>query len=183
MKSSIRKAQLRQRRELDTATVAADSAAILAHLLQLDAIITATRVHLYYPINNEVDTTALITHLWARKVEVQMPRTDFENHRIVHYCITSFNQLEETSFSMHEPKVGSPLATAEPDVVIVPGVCFDLQGNRMGYGGGFYDRFLQQTAAIKIAPAYSFQVLNTIPTETHDITMDIIITPQGMVHP
>jgi 5-formyltetrahydrofolate cyclo-ligase len=65
----------------------------------------------------------------------------------------------------------------------VPGVCFDLQGNRMGYGGGFYDRFLQQTAAIKIAPAYSFQVLNTIPTETHDITMDIIITPQGMVHP
>lgn len=183
MKRSIRKTQLRQRRQLDKAIVAIDSAAILAHLLELDAIRSASCVHLYYPINNEVDTTGLITYLWSNNVEVQMPRTDFEHHRIINYRITRFDQLEETTFNMLEPKVNSPKATLEPDVVIVPGVCFDLQGNRMGYGGGFYDRFLQQTAAIKIAPAYQFQVLQRIPTEAHDITMDTVITPQGVVFP
>lgn len=183
MKRSIRKIQLRQRKHLSKMIVAADSAAIFRHVIHHDAVRSASCIHLYYPINNEVDTIEFIEYAWSRDIAVLMPRTDFENHCIVNYHVTSFAQLEETTFGMMEPRTDCEKAEAEPDVIIVPGVCFDLQGNRMGYGGGFYDRFLQQTSAYKIAPAYEFQVLSHIPTEAHDIKMDCIITVQGVVFP
>ena len=65
------------------------------------------------------------------------------------------------------------------DLVIVPGVAFDRQGGRLGYGKGYYDRFLDQSHAFRLALAFDFQLLETVPTEIHDVPMDGILTENG----
>ena len=65
------------------------------------------------------------------------------------------------------------------DLVIVPGVAFDRQGGRLGYGKGYYDRFLDQSLAFRLALAFDFQLLETVPTEMHDVPMDGILTENG----
>ncbi len=177
MKKQLRKTILQQRRGMDAESVLARSSAIFSAISALDAVIHASIIHIYYPINNEVDTRKFIQQLWQRNITVIMPRTDFTHHRIINFRVDSFDQLEPTTFSMMEPKLSCKEISREPDVVIVPGVAFDRAGNRMGYGGGFYDRFLANTAAIKIAPAYTFQLKDAIPAEAHDVTMDYVICP------
>ena len=67
------------------------------------------------------------------------------------------------------------------DLVIIPGVAFDRQGGRLGYGKGYYDRFLEQTTAFRLALAFNFQVLEKVPTEKHDVPMNGILTESGII--
>ena len=180
-KKKIRKNMLKQRKELSPSEVSANSLRITQRLLLLDVVKKSNCFHLYFPINNEVDTTELIKYLWKHNKTVIMPRTDFENKTLKNSIITSFDQLEETTFSMMEPKAYLDSFTGHIDIVLVPGVAFDRSTNRMGYGGGFYDRFLNTTSAIKIALSHHFQLMDSIPSEEHDVRMDYIITEEEII--
>ena len=180
-KKQIRRKLLKQRRELSKDSVSYNSLKVIEQLLALKVVQESKRFHLYYPINNEIDTTQLIEYLWSNNKEVILPRTDFENKSLKNSIITSYDQLEETTFNMLEPKEDMKAYTGDIEIVIVPGVAFDRSSNRMGYGGGFYDRFLESTSAIKIALSHHFQLLDTIPAETHDIKMDYIITEKDII--
>lgn len=97
--------------------------------------------------------------------------------------VPSLDALEEGAFGIQTVKL--PRSFVEPaqiDCVIVPGLAFDVKGGRLGMGGGFYDRFLPQAVnAVKIALAYDFQLVDSLPLETHDAIIDVILTTEGSV--
>ncbi len=83
----------------------------------------------------------------------------------------------EGVFGIKEPPQKNPqISPEELELIIVPGVAFDFQKNRVGYGGGYFDRFLIKTRAYKIAPAFDFQIFNNLPVGPNDVKMDLIIT-------
>ena len=96
-----------------------------------------------------------------------------------------FNPATEIAtgkFGVREPQAGCPeISLTEFDLVLVPGVAFDLSGNRLGRGRGFYDRILTETTGVKCGVAYDFQLLEKIPTEPHDATVNFIFTPSRCV--
>jgi 5-formyltetrahydrofolate cyclo-ligase len=177
MKKSLRQEIFRQRKALDTQTHQAHSRAVTRRLLDNGFLDGVNSVHLYYAINNEVNTLELIEELWRRDIRVVMPRTDLKNRKLDNYPITGFDQLEErTAFKLLEPKQSLTLHEGDCDLILVPGLVFDHKLNRIGYGGGFYDRFLARSNGCKVAIAYDFQVRESIPSEPHDIRMDQIVT-------
>lgn len=180
-KKELRKQILAKRKGLSESSVIGKSNIITTKLIELKSFKKANSVHLYYPINNEVDTRKIIEYLWEKKINVIMPRTDFNNHILVNYVVTNFDQLEKTKFNMLEPRESLEIFSGSPDLILVPGVAFDFDCNRMGYGGGFYDRFLSESTGCKIALSYDLQILEKLPTEDHDIKMDMIITENYLI--
>ena len=96
--------------------------------------------------------------------------------RSVFYKLTDFAQLEKGYFGIPEPARGE-IIQWEDAMMIMPGVAFDPQNHRVGYGGGFYDRFLEKHPMIKrVAVAFEFQILPSVPTEPTDISPEFIVT-------
>ena len=96
--------------------------------------------------------------------------------------VPSFDALEVGAFNIQtvKPELRKVIKPAQIDCVIVPGAAFDIHGNRLGLGGGYYDRFLPRAVnAVKIALAYDFQLVDSLPTEAHDAKIDYILTRSG----
>lgn len=181
-KQKLRSLMLHERRKLTTDFVREAGHAFLHYLDGAGIIADNSVFHLYYPINNEADTRPLITRLLALNKTVVMPRTNFDLGSMDTLVVYSFEDLEITRFGMHEPKLDCERFDNDPDVVIVPGAAFDREGNRIGYGKGFYDGYLAFNSARKIALAYDFQVLEHIPHDPHDIKMDMIVTDTNLIN-
>ncbi len=182
-KNELRRRLLNERRQLSDGSVKDLSLRIMERFCSTDFFNKSEIFHIYYPINNEVDTRPLIELLWRLGRQVVMPRTSFEQGTIVNYSVHSFDELVPTRFSMLEPDPSRcEVHDAVPDLVIVPGVAFSMKKERLGYGGGFYDRFLGEIQAWKIAFAYDMQVKSTLPVEKHDILMDAVITENSIIH-
>jgi 5-formyltetrahydrofolate cyclo-ligase len=180
VKQEIRRRVLAAREALPPDLVAVVSRRILAHIEAAGLLERGVVFHLYYPMRGEVDVRPLIERLWARGATVLLPRSDFASRRVVNYPVTSFADLEPTRFGLHEPKRGGTPWTGAVDVVFVPGVAFDRRKNRLGYGAGFYDRFLAEAGALKVAPAFELQLVPEIPADAHDIAMDLLATETGV---
>ncbi|KHF41833.1 5-formyltetrahydrofolate cyclo-ligase [Halalkalibacter okhensis] len=131
----------------------------------------------------EVDTYFLIETAWKQGKKVVVPRTNFKNREMAFYELTSFDQLEDGPYNLKEPNLRrcSAIDPKKIELVIVPGLAFDKNGSRLGFGGGFYDRFLPQTKAQRIALAFPCQIVPLVPTEPHDCLIDHIINPDGFL--
>jgi len=148
--------------------------------MSLPVLKTAKAVLLYYPHKNEVDTKPIIGKLLQEgKITVCLPKVVGQN--IVPVKVNSLSQLKEGYAGIKEPE-GQPCPVEEIDLVVVPAVAFDRKGQRLGYGKGFYDRFLKETDALKVGLAYDFQVVDSLPAEEHDEPVDLIITPTGIIN-
>ncbi|MCP3666734.1 MAG: 5-formyltetrahydrofolate cyclo-ligase [Gammaproteobacteria bacterium] len=178
MKQALRREIFRLRKSLSDDDRKRRSNLIMQNLVEGGFLDGKRNVHLYYPINNEVCTIELIETLWKTGVNVIMPRTVVPGNTIANHIVSSFDQLEIGAFDLQEPKTVTPEYTGHCDIILAPGLVFDYQLNRMGYGGGFYDRFLSNTSALKVAPAYDFQLKESIPVEDHDVRMDHIVTEE-----
>ncbi len=176
MKKALRSKLIKLRKAQTTDEVSEKSNLITHQILNSNLLAEVKSVHLYYAINKEVDTRELIETLWLKGINVILPRTILKTHDLVNYEITSFSQLEKTTFNMLEPKVNCPVFHGDPDIIFVPGVGFDKRLNRIGYGGGFYDKFLMRVNSNKVALAYELQILDSLPIEEHDVKMDMIVT-------
>ena len=96
--------------------------------------------------------------------------------------IDSLENLVTGKFGIRSVKDPIKIDPSQIDLIIVPGAGFDRLGNRLGLGGGFYDRFLQKTPrALKIALAFQFQIVDKIPVESHDQKIDAIVTSEGVI--
>ena len=160
------------------------SNAIMAQVEQLPAFQKATVVLLYWSMADEVQTHDFVNRWYQDKV-LLLPCVDGDNLRLRQYtgpeCMVAGEQ-----FGIGEPASRDRMGAAGSDewtdldsikLIIVPGVAFDHQGNRMGRGRGFYDRLLKSTPmAFKVGVAYNFQLLDTIPVEDHDVKMDYVIS-------
>ena len=131
----------------------------------------------------EVDTYGIIQKGWDQKKTMVVPRADFKTKKMTFYKLTSFSQLEEQRYGLMEPKqtLCQKISNHDIHLVVVPGVAFDINGNRLGYGGGFYDRFLATSHAKTIALAFDCQIINEVPMESHDKKLDQIISENGFL--
>ena len=159
-------------------------------LLALPMITSARRIMLFLAFGSEVDTWLFLDQAVSLGKEVVAPVCVPASKDLALYPISSRDEARPGHWGILEPKqVGEAVSPSTLDVVIVPGVAFDLQGNRVGYGGGYYDRFLSQVGkAWKIGVCFDLQLLAKVPWEAHDVSIDALVTEtktivwRGQVH-
>ena len=139
----------------------------------------ATNIFVYMSKKDEVNTSNIIAFLLENKKKVFIPF--IKNDELYFSEYESLDDLQDGSFGILESKQKIP-SNINPDVIIVPGVAFDRKGNRLGRGKGYYDRFLKNKSCLKIGLAFDFQVLDNIPVQKWDISMDIVITEKEVIN-
>ena len=127
----------------------------------------------YVSLKEEVDTMELIKDSLKKGKRVAIPKC--EGNDIVFYYINNLEDLEERSYGILEPKTNEVVNDFDNSICIVPGIAFDKTNNRIGYGKGFYDRFLEKYNGIKIGLTYRECICDKIDSESNDIKMDMII--------
>lgn len=129
---------------------------------------------IYVSLNDEVDTFKLIEHSLKIGKRVAVPKCEGDN--IVFYNINKLSDLEEGRFRILEPRTNEVIDNFSDSICIIPGVAFDKESNRIGYGRGFYDRFLERYNGTKIGLAYAECICDKIDSDSTDIKMNIVIT-------
>lgn len=185
-KNSLRKEKLAERKTLSSAAVRIKSFKIQKILFKLPEFKKAKTVMFYVSFGQEVATHAMIKEALNQKKKVVVPKIK-SNRTLAVYEIVNFNKdLIRGSFGILEPKHSKRRITpkTEIDLVVVPGVCFDLKkGTRLGFGAGYYDRFLQgskDTTAL-IGIAFEQQLARGVPCKVHDVSMHKIITERRIL--
>lgn len=150
--------------------------AICSKILNLRSVRQAFCVYCYISFHHEAGTGKLIESLLDMGKYVAVPKVT--GKKLVFYAIFGKCDLESGVMGIMEPKeeclrISDPFAP-----VIVPGIAFDREGRRIGYGGGYYDRFFEEEPDHKrLGIAYPFQLFDSVPAEPHDRGMDLVITP------
>lgn len=154
--------------------------AALRLLSRLTALPERTKVGIFLSMWDELDTTYLIEALMSEgRLTVLVPRVEGAEMQFYPYDPERMTIISE--YGIIEPN--NPVEDADvPEVMIVPGIAFDPQGGRVGRGKGFYDKYFSRyktETALKIAFVADFQIFRQVPMDTHDISMDEIITDKG----
>lgn len=161
-----------KKRLSDTDKVAASECVF--SLIENSGIMSGKKnVMMYYSLPDELPTHKIIEQ-WSVKSRIFLPRVNGSMLDIVEY---DASKMEKGAYGIQEPKSGNTYGKDEIDVIVVPAVAFDLAGNRVGRGKGFYDRILNDYKGVKVGVGYDFQLLEHIDSEPHDIKMDYIVTP------
>ncbi len=183
MKELLRMQNLQKRNSLNAGEIEQKSTVIQARLFSLSEFKRAKTILCYAGVKSEVQTKKMIMDAMALGKIIAVPKSDFEKKTMKAVQIGSLADLEETKFGLFEPKNGKEIPAEEFDLIIVPGIAFDLQGTRLGYGGGFFDKFLQKTkkTAVKIGLAFETNIEEKIPSASHDVKMDKIISETGII--
>lgn len=181
-KNSLRKAVLSFRNSLDKSSVLSMSDDIFRQFLSIEKIRHASRFMLYVDFRNEVATREIISDLLDLGKEVYLPVTLKNEKKLIPKRIFSLDDLVPGAYGILEPRIDAPtIDNSLLDVVIVPGSVFDKNGYRTGYGGGYYDRFLENTDAIRVGVCFDFQLVDDVFSEEHDKRMDFIITEKSIL--
>lgn len=174
-KDEIRKEIRTKRCELDEPCVKESATAIWNRLKKIKEFKNTSRIYVYHAFRNEVDTGNIIEYGFNNGIDVCLPK--IHDNTMDFYIITSYEQLSKGYMGIYEPNEKAIKLESHHGIVIVPGTAFDNECNRMGYGGGYYDRFLLKNPNLtKIGIAYNFQIFDKIPVESYDIPMDYVIT-------
>ena len=154
------------------------SSKIFSKLIKTKIISDAKSIGCYYSIGSEVKTHEIINRFLSQNKIVSLPKVvqDSMSFR----KIDDLTKLETGEYDIPEPKDNAPVEE-EHDVILIPCVGLDNDGNRIGYGVGFYDKYLEEKNVIKIALAYSKQIVKTIPASPNDVKMDWIITEKDVI--
>ena len=185
-KDSLRKELLKRRDSIPPEVRKSKDRSILERLLSLEEIKTARLILLFASFRSEVDTRDFAMRLFKEGKRVAYPKVDREKQVLLLYEVKGMEELTEGYMGIPEPSVLTDERTADindVDVVIIPGAGFDQEGNRIGYGGGYYDRLLSSLTreVPAIAPAYEEQIVGSVPSESHDIRINIIVTDRRMI--
>jgi len=177
-KRRVRRAVLAAREALGEAERLARTPAIHDRFLELPEVAQATTAMAYWSFGTEVPTPPLLERLHARGVRIALPRIRSAGE-LEAIAYEPGDAMRETSFGALEPSGGRVLDPLTLDMVVTPGVAFDGSGRRIGYGGGFYDRFLPRVrpAAPRIAIAFDLQLVSEdLPAGAFDLPIGILVT-------
>lgn len=181
-KQEARTQMKKMRQELSKAEREERNQRIFERLMQLECMKRAKWFFPFVSYGTEVDTLPMITYILENTdTKVAVPRVNGKDMDF--YEIQSLSQLQEGYCGILEP-VTQDLVKAEHGVMLLPGLAFDVQKNRVGYGGGFYDRYLescQHTDLHTVAIAYDFQVVATIGAERFDRKPDLLLTDKRVI--
>lgn len=160
---------------------------IWKRLAELPEFRRASQALFYISFKSEVDTTLMRALSRDLGVAVAAPRGIQDGKRMVFYGLDSDDELESGPYGILQPPQNSEkIADFEvPTVVIVPGLVFDLRGNRLGWGSGFYDRFLagDGRGLSSIGLAFECQIVDKIPLQAHDVPVDVVVTESRVIRP
>lgn len=177
-KKLIRKEVFKRRKEASLQDMDKWSLQIADKVFQTDFYKNAKTIYTYVAYNREVETKHIIAKAWADGKDVAVPRV--EGDVMNFYLIKSFDELKSGCMGILEPATNIP-ANDESALMIMPGVAFTKDGNRIGYGGGFYDKYLEAHPGLKkLAVAFEFQFMEEVPTEPTDICPEMIITEKAI---
>ena len=174
-KAALRGLLLEKRDGISHDLMEIDSGRIHGRLNRIRGFRDATRIGVYYPTGSEVPTQKIIQEAISRGLEVCLPKViggGLEFRRIA-----GFESLEHGSFDLMEPKDGCP-AVRGIGAMVIPAVGASEDRYRMGYGRGFYDRYLAENDTVKIALCFQRQIIRSIPREDHDVRMDYVVTEE-----
>ncbi|MDD5162754.1 MAG: 5-formyltetrahydrofolate cyclo-ligase [Candidatus ainarchaeum sp.] len=183
MKKLLRLQNLQKRNSLSQKEIIEKSFAIKERLFSLQEFKKSEKILFYVGIKSEARTSEMIGEALGLGKTVAVPLCDFEKKEMRAVQINSLDCLEEKKFGLLEPKTGKKIPVQEIDLIIVPGTAFDLKCERLGYGGGFFDRFLKKTkkSAKKIGLAFECNIEKKIPSTSRDVKMDKIITEKRII--
>ncbi|MBO7418113.1 MAG: 5-formyltetrahydrofolate cyclo-ligase [Bacteroidaceae bacterium] len=171
-KAELRK-YIRRLKVQNQATAAADSERIMRVLASDDYFVRAKTVLLYHSLPDEVSTHDFIEY-WCQKKQVLLPVVVGDNLELRHY--QGADELMVGAYGIAEPTGSLFTDYDQIEFVAVPGMAFDLHGNRLGRGKGYYDRLLPNlTNAYKVGICFPYQIVDEVPTEATDIPMDKVI--------
>jgi 5-formyltetrahydrofolate cyclo-ligase len=182
-KKEFRQMMHEQRKKLTPDEVRLLSEKIVKALTAFPLLSKSRFIMSYMPYGNEVDIMPLNRRLLDEGKALCVPRV-LNGSQMDAVQVTSLDKdFVKNGFGILEPrKEAEPADIRKIDLILVPGVAFDLLGNRLGHGKGFYDRFLEScNNAYTIGIAYDFQVFNNIPCELHDKKMDAVVTESGVL--
>lgn len=176
-KQRLRQKFRQWRESLPAGDVEAASEAICRHLASWPVMRTARIVMAYLAFRNEPS----LELLFAALPHIQWAAPRIEGRMLVVHPYDP-NRLTRHPFGMLEPAADLPVIDpAFLEIVLVPGVAFDRRGERLGFGGGFYDRFLPTTPALRVGVTYDFCLLDELPWTEADQCMDWVVTPTGLL--
>ena len=188
LKGKLRKNMLHQRKTMNLQCVNDFSAKIIDTIMELPEFINCKNIMLYLSFNNEVNTYTLAKWCLNNGKTVIAPYCIQSKREIIPFKINNLTKdLSKSTFGVMEPKHNllEKANIEDIDLIIVPGVVFDVHCNRIGFGAGYYDRFLSKKSknTLAIGVAYDYQIIDEVPTDEHDVPLDFIITEKRIILP
>ena len=172
-KEDLRKKYLYFRRNIDVKDKLKYDKEIFDKIIYLKEYLDSSLVLIYVSLKDEVDTIKIIEYSLSIGKKVAVPKCIDE--KMEFHIINSLSELKEGYFGILEPINNNLVEDFENSICIVPGVCFDKDGNRVGYGGGYYDKFLKRYKGRKIGIIYKECICDKISIDKYDIKVDKVI--------
>lgn len=178
-KEIIRQSYLDIRNQIPRAEIEDRSARISRNIITSELFMKADKIYSYFPIGSEVDLRGLMQLCWDVGKRVAIPR--ILGKEMAFFEINDFDHLEDGPLGTKQPPDSGAPTFWEHALVLCPGVAFDNRGYRLGYGAGYYDKFLaREPEHITIGVAYGSQIGADLPVEAHDMPLDYIVTDREL---
>ena len=173
-KQALRQVIREKKRAMTLTQIEAASAVLAEHFYQTAEYRQAHTVYGYLPYNQEVRTVPILERALADGKRVAVPKVIGDQMYFIY--MTDLSLVEKGYAGIPEPIADGPIADDPTALVLMPGLAFTKGGDRMGYGGGFYDKFLAaEPEHPTVALCYDFQIVETLPTEAYDIPVDVVL--------
>jgi 5-formyltetrahydrofolate cyclo-ligase len=187
-KKALRKEIIEKRNNMDLVKKEEMDEKILNKFYESKYYKEAEKIFIYISYGSEINTRKIIDKALKDNKKIFVPRTEFKTRSMDAVEITTLHNLIESKYGILEPSKEKPhIDPNDLDLIVVPGVAFDRNGGRMGYGAGFYDRYFKKISEdninkiMKLALAYELQLLDRVPMNEHDVPVNYIITENGFV--
>ena len=183
LKSQIRTEYKEKRKSISAEEKQKRDQEICKRFLALSSYRYADTILLYSPLKNEIDTYAIAKDAFAKGKKVAYPRCIEGNEMVYHY-VTNENCLSSGKYGIMEPNEELPLYVPQNlghTICVLPAIVYDKEGYRLGYGKGYYDRFLSAFKGTKAGLIYSDFIIDNIPHGKFDLASDFVVTEKGVI--
>ena len=173
-KKELRKKIRELKRAMTPEQIEAASSRLGQLFVQTEAYQNAKTIYGYLPYNQEVRTVPMLERALADGKKVAVPKVYGEEMRFIY--MDDLSLVEKSDMGIPEPVADGPIGDDPTALVLMPGLAFTEKGDRMGYGGGFYDKFLEaEPDHPTVALCYAFQMVDSLPVQDHDIPVDLVL--------
>lgn len=187
-KKQIRRDILKIRRDMDIEIKDGYDKIIEEKFFESSFYKQAKNIFIYISYDSEINTKRIINRAIKEGKNIYVPRTEFSTKLMNAVKINNFENMIESRYGILEPKKEEPFINPNDlDLIVVPGVAFDKNGGRVGYGAGYYDRYFKRIdkqnrlRVTKFALIYDFQLIDEVPTDEEDVLVDAVLTEKQFI--
>ena len=177
-KKALRREIGAKKRAMTEEQIEGYSRQLAMNLYETEHYRNAKSIYAYLPYNQEVRTWDIVRKAWADGKRVAVPKVYGEEMKFL--WLENFDEIAPGGWDIPEPIFDEPIADDESALILMPGLAFDPKGHRVGYGGGFYDKYLEKHPSHPlVALCYPFQMFDYLDVEAHDIPVDLVICAEA----